>query len=906
MRRTVLIWWMAGLLSASAVVTPNAWATDTPPERRYGDFLEPGFPFIVSTVDLRKLGPGYPQNNLVSRGIVVTLGHDLYAMFDTDLLRMACVWEGDHIEMISMAPLTYNVANQYGKQPGGMGSLAGVVGQPISMTGVYPGWLTGGLPITDPRPEPPNPDEPGRGPIDDTLGRYTGLHLSGERVILEYRVAGARVLERSRAVSQGDAKAVARTIRIDKHAQPLRIVLAEAPAGARFEVNGNTARLAPKGNASPASVFATPDLPGKLLVQNDRFLVANLNASESKRTFTIYQGIARDGEANALARLAKNDRGAAAAIPHRYHRGGPRHWPGEVRVSGTRGEDTAAYVLDDIALPNPNPWKRNVRTSGMGFFPDGRLVACTYDGDVWIAEGVDDSLSDIRWTRYASGLCEPQSVKVVDGYVYVFGRGGITRLHDINLDGEADFYENFSNLMIQTAETRDFAMDMVAKPGGGFYVCKGGQQAESRGFHNGSAIEISADGRRARLIADGLREPYLGIHPETGVLSASDQQGHYVPSTPVHVVRPGDYFGHAVTTWRSPEPPVTEPLMWIPHHVNSSGTGMVWVTDDRMGPLKGSMLYLSYFVTGVFRVTPDFDAPREQGAVTQLPVHPLFPILKGAQNPADGQAYITGFQMWGGQAQTMAGINRIRYTGLADTQPVTARTVKNGVVLTFERPLELAAAPRPEDFRIERWNYVRSPSYGSGHYRLNGEPGQDPVGVAGVHLSKDRYSVFVHVPDMRIAMQMSMHYRMNGAGGRVYEDAAYFTVHSLRDEDLTAEFGALDLSATQGVVVAHKIETEASIELGKSISALFGCIGCHSVDGTQAGKIGPTWKGLYGSERRFIDGKSERADRKYLVEAIIKPKKKYTVGFPQAMPPYEGVLNDAQVESLIMYIESLK
>jgi len=31
-------------------------------------------------------------------------------------------------------------------------------------------------------------------------------------------------------------------------------------------------------------------------------------------------------------------------------------------------------------------------------------------------------------------------------------------------NGEADFYENFSNIVPQTAETREFAMDMVAAP----------------------------------------------------------------------------------------------------------------------------------------------------------------------------------------------------------------------------------------------------------------------------------------------------------------------------------------------------------------------------------------------------------------------------------------------------------
>ena len=63
------------------------------------------------------------------------------------------------------------------------------------------------------------------------------------------------------------------------------------------------------------------------------------------------------------------------------------------------------------------------------------------------------------------------SIEVVDEKIYVFGREGIVRLHDLNNDGVADYYENFSNIMSQSPEGREWAGDVVPVPdGGGFYL----------------------------------------------------------------------------------------------------------------------------------------------------------------------------------------------------------------------------------------------------------------------------------------------------------------------------------------------------------------------------------------------------------------------------------------------------
>ena len=63
-------------------------------EPEFAHFLEPGFPFAEIVVDARKLGEGFPQDNLTPRGLVVRLAEDTYIAYDTDLCRVACAWTG--------------------------------------------------------------------------------------------------------------------------------------------------------------------------------------------------------------------------------------------------------------------------------------------------------------------------------------------------------------------------------------------------------------------------------------------------------------------------------------------------------------------------------------------------------------------------------------------------------------------------------------------------------------------------------------------------------------------------------------------------------------------------------------------------------------------------------------------
>ena len=87
-----------------------------------------------------------------------------------------------------------------------------------------------------------------------------------------------------------------------------------------------------------------------------------------------------------------------------------------------------------------------------------------------------------------------------------------------------------------------------------------------------------------------------------------------------------------------------------------------------------------------------------------------------------------------------------------------------------------------------------------------------------------------------------------------------------------------------------------------------GCVVCHSVDGSTLGKVGPSWKGVFGSERRFADGTKAKADEAYFRESIREPALRVVAGFDKSdtgMPSYEGVINDSQIEALVLHITSL-
>ena len=77
------------LLNAAQFKEPSPWA----------DWLEPNTPFFSSLLDARNVGDAFPSDNLTPRGLIINLGNDCWACFDTDLLRVAAFWRGKSVPL---------------------------------------------------------------------------------------------------------------------------------------------------------------------------------------------------------------------------------------------------------------------------------------------------------------------------------------------------------------------------------------------------------------------------------------------------------------------------------------------------------------------------------------------------------------------------------------------------------------------------------------------------------------------------------------------------------------------------------------------------------------------------------------------------------------------------------------
>ncbi len=524
-------------------------------------WIERDFPFFSTVVSAKtEISP----DNMTPRGIVFHFD-DTFVCWDVDNLRIAAIWEADGapFEHYGMAPFSY--PDKFRKVPGGQNSATKANGDVWMSNRIYPGVATGELDPRDRRPpHPRRVQEVGRGAIPLEEARFLGISYENGGT-LHYEIGGVKVEERLEV----DTAGVTRVLSIAPHEKEVSFVLGkknpEIALGTEAVKNG--ARLYDKPHWHEDDVRILGVAPATV-------------TREIRVTFVRDQ---------------KN-------VSNTKPQSGP-FWPEKITVEiPTFKPGESATEFEEIPLPHNNPWNRAVRAAGVDFFPDGRVVVVTFDGDLWTGDKLAPGNKTITWKRFASGLHEPLSVVVRDDKIYVFDRNGIWRILDTDGDGEADYHEMVSNQFDQTAESREFASDMKIANDGAFIICKPGQHSSSIGKSSGSILRVAPDGESFEQIAYGLRQPFLGYDPVTGQIAASDQQGNFVPSTPVHLVEPGDFFGFLPKDDDKYPQRIKPPLTWIPHHICGSASSVHWLRGDSFGALDDSCVLLSFTPPGLLKI----------------------------------------------------------------------------------------------------------------------------------------------------------------------------------------------------------------------------------------------------------------------------------------------------------------
>lgn len=101
-------------------------------------------------------------------------------------------------------------------------------------------------------------------------------------------------------------------------------------------------------------------------------------------------------------------------------------------------------------------------------------------------------------------------------------------------------------------------------------------------------------------------------------------------------------------------------------------------------------------------------------------------------------------------------------------------------------------------------------------------------------------------------------------------------------------------------------EEQPVIAVGEGLLQQYGCLGCHSLDGSAM--VGPTFQGIGGRSVNIIrDGQTMTvtSDRQYLKTAILEPAVDIVEGYPAAMPSYAGKIPDDDLETMLDYLGSL-
>jgi hypothetical protein len=458
-----------------------------------------------------------------------------------------------------------------------------------------------------------------------------------------------------------------------------------------------------------------------------------------------------------------------------------------------------------VKLPIPRDIVLEV--GGLAVRPDGKLLACTRRGDLWLISNPNaDDPARVTYKRFATGLHEPLGLHVDGKDVYAVQRPELTKLVDSDGDDVADEYVTVCDRWGVSGDYHEFAFGPARDREGNFYVTLnvgfgGGHQ--SKAPWRGWCVKITPKGELIPW-ATGLRSPNgIAVSP-AGDLFYCDNQGEWVATNKMHHVRPGDFYGHpAGLRWakQSPYagklrvyypsgmlydgqkgpggvcgyPPAEPPCIWFPYgRMGQSASEPVWdTTGGKFGPFAGQCFVGDQTKSMIMRVCLEKVNGKYQGA--------CFPFRSGFEcginrlvfgPDANLYAGMTN-RGWGSVGGKPYGLQRLVYTAVLPFEVHHMHLTKDGFELTFTRPLDAAAARQPGAYNLQSFTYNYWSTYGSPEVDRRAEK------VQGVTVSADRTKVSLRVDGFRRGRVYELH--LDGvraaAGDPLLHPEAYYTLN---------------------------------------------------------------------------------------------------------------------------------
>ncbi len=405
-----------------------------------------------------------------------------------------------------------------------------------------------------------------------------------------------------------------------------------------------------------------------------------------------------------------------------------------------------SFELETFRPPTFTP-----AVGGMTFLKDGRLAVCTWDqvGAVYILGNLGKGVEDVTVQQFATGLGEPLGILEYAGAIYVTQKQEVTKLVDVDGDGRADRYEALASGWPASHDYHEFSFNLVQKDGffyvatsvplrGGWtYYNPGSSAAYPVGGVQGTVLRIDAKTGKWSVFARGLRTPNgMGLGPK-GELYICDNQGSWLPSSRLNLVREGGFYGHQETP--SGRVATDPPVVWFPQgEIGNSPSEPVTVPT---GLYKDQLFIGDVTYGGIQRVFVEQVGGVYQGAVFKMTQGVEAGVNRLAWGP-DGSLYVGGIGSngnWNHQNHRY-GLQRLKPSGVVAFEMLRVEARVGGFLVTFTAPVDPATV---SNWEVMQYRYELSEFYGGP--KLD----QQRLAVGAVRASADGRSVFVPLAGLK-------------------------------------------------------------------------------------------------------------------------------------------------------------
>ena len=480
-----------------------------------------------------------------------------------------------------------------------------------------------------------------------------------------------------------------------------------------------------------------------------------------------------------------------------------------------------SYTIETIAMPDG----LNSEVGGIGFLPDGRLIACFHRGEVMT---YNPQTKD--WKLFAEGLQDPLGMLVISNTeVLVMQQPELTRIKDANGDGHADMYETVTDDFGISGNYHEFNYGPIKDKQGNLFIALNtgssgdGIRSKVRGKLNldgrdgetgrhemysvvpyrGWVLKITPDGELIPY-ASGLRSPNGMGFDKDGDLLIADNQGDWVATSALYHIEEGKFYGHPASLvwkegWKNGNPflmPVpeldamrTKASVLFPQGImaNSPAQILCDTTKGKFGPFGGQLLIGEMNHERIIRVMLERVGGTLQGACVP------FIDGNGLKMGNNRMAFGPDGSLWIGQTDHgwagAEGIQHIVYTGKVPMDIHTMQLSQVGFDFTFTQPVDLKSAKNTNNYQFRHYYYDYYKKDESEPVDKAIQVDVQDVPVKSIEISSDGKKVSVTLGKVKkgYIYEVKLKDIKSENGTRLANDLVCYTVNNLKSESMSTQ-----------------------------------------------------------------------------------------------------------------------